>query len=242
MASDRQIKANKENARLSTGPRTLEGKARSSLNAVRHGLLARDAVLAEEDRAAYLELLAALEEEYQPDRPSQTFLVQQLASAQWRLQRFLRIETGFFAARMERTKSIEYGEGVIQHEAEDATTPEEEYAENTRMLGIVFVQHCNGDSIGKLARYGSLLNREYYRALKALETSRRPTPPPQPIDQQKAQVKTNPICPVPQPSPVDIEDHAPLQPGLAGPGVRESRCGQELVDPGFRLQARPRAA
>jgi hypothetical protein len=91
MPSDRQIKANQENARLSTGPRTPEGKARSSLNAVRHGLLARDAVLPEEDRAAHLDLLAALEEEYQPDGPTQTFLVQQLASAQWRLQRFVRI-------------------------------------------------------------------------------------------------------------------------------------------------------
>jgi len=242
MASDRQIKANQENARLSTGPRTPEGKARSSLNAVRHGLLARDAVLPEEDRAAYLELLAALEEEYQPQSPSQTFLVQQLASAQWRLQRFLRIETGFFAARMERVKSKEYDEDTIQHEAADATTPEEKYEEDTRLLGVLFIQHCNGDSITKLARYGSMLNREYYRALKALDPPRRPTPPSQPIDAQRALVKTNPILPVPDPAPLAIKDHGPLLLGLAGPGVCESRCGQALVDPGFRLQTRPRAA
>jgi hypothetical protein len=244
MPSDRQIKANQENARLSTGPRTPEGKARSSLNAVRHGLLARDAVLPEEDRAAYLDLLAALEDEYQPEGPSQTFMVQQLASAQWRLQRFIRIETGFFAARMERVKCIEYDEDAIQHEAADATTPEEKYEENTRILGILFVQHCNGDAIGKLARYGSLLNREYYRALKALEPFRcpTPTPPPQPIDEQRALVKTNPISVVPDPVSPDIKDHVPLQHGLSDPGVCEARRGQALVDPGFRLQARPRAA
>jgi hypothetical protein len=45
MASDRQTAANRENARRSTGPRTPLGKARASLNAVRHGLSARNAVL-----------------------------------------------------------------------------------------------------------------------------------------------------------------------------------------------------
>jgi hypothetical protein len=38
MASRRQIEANRKNAKLSTGPRTKLGKARSSRNACRHGL------------------------------------------------------------------------------------------------------------------------------------------------------------------------------------------------------------
>ena len=45
MATKAQIKANRENAKKSTGPRTEEGKQRVSLNALKHGLLARDAVL-----------------------------------------------------------------------------------------------------------------------------------------------------------------------------------------------------
>jgi len=38
MASDKQIAANRINARRSTGPRTVLGRARSSRNAYRHGL------------------------------------------------------------------------------------------------------------------------------------------------------------------------------------------------------------
>src|SRR3569623_612382 len=35
--SEKRLAANRENAKLSTGPRTQEGKARSARNAVRHG-------------------------------------------------------------------------------------------------------------------------------------------------------------------------------------------------------------
>src|SRR4249920_3530405 len=38
MASEKQIAANRRNARKSTGPRTSPGKSRSSRNAYRHGL------------------------------------------------------------------------------------------------------------------------------------------------------------------------------------------------------------
>ena len=49
MISEKQRRANRENAKKSTGPRTAEGKARSSKNGIKHGLLARDAVMADED-------------------------------------------------------------------------------------------------------------------------------------------------------------------------------------------------
>ncbi|MGY4234722.1 hypothetical protein ACVIIW_003669 [Bradyrhizobium sp. USDA 4449] len=42
MASARQIEANRRNCRRSTGPKTAVGKAKSSQNAVRHGLARGD--------------------------------------------------------------------------------------------------------------------------------------------------------------------------------------------------------
>jgi hypothetical protein len=38
MASERQIAANRRNAQKSTGPKSVQGKKRSSKNAYRHGL------------------------------------------------------------------------------------------------------------------------------------------------------------------------------------------------------------
>ena len=54
--SEAQLAANRANAQKSTGPRTEEGKAASSQNAVKHGLYAYTDVLEGETREAFLEL------------------------------------------------------------------------------------------------------------------------------------------------------------------------------------------
>jgi hypothetical protein len=65
MATDKQIAANRMNAKLSTGPRTPEGKLRSASNALRHGLFAANHFvhIGEDEsfgEALVLELLADL--------------------------------------------------------------------------------------------------------------------------------------------------------------------------------------
>jgi len=52
--SQEQLAANRANAAHSCGPKTEEGKKRSSLNATRHGLTARAVVLPREDQNEYL--------------------------------------------------------------------------------------------------------------------------------------------------------------------------------------------
>lgn len=56
MTSDKQTQANRQNALKSTGPITPEGKAAVRHNALKHGLLAQDVLVPNEDEAAFEEL------------------------------------------------------------------------------------------------------------------------------------------------------------------------------------------
>lgn len=69
MASEKQLAANRRNAQSSTGPRTRSGKARSSQNALKHGLSANQVVMLDEDPAAFDALRDDLYADYQPTDP-----------------------------------------------------------------------------------------------------------------------------------------------------------------------------
>ena len=66
MATDSQINANRENAQHSTGPKTPEGKQRSSLNATKFGLTGRTVVLPSEDLEVYAKFLQEWTDELKP--------------------------------------------------------------------------------------------------------------------------------------------------------------------------------
>ena len=87
MTSKKKTAANRRNARHSTGPKTAAGKAKSSMNALRHGLRARTVVILDEKREDFDEILVALQNHYQPQNPPEQHLVDQAAIAQWKLVR-----------------------------------------------------------------------------------------------------------------------------------------------------------
>jgi len=93
----RQLKANQANSKLSTGPKTEDGKARSAQNALTHGLTARAIVLPTEDPAAFEKHTQRFLDEYQPKTPTETELVKALAGATWHLHRIDRIENALFS-------------------------------------------------------------------------------------------------------------------------------------------------
>src|SRR6185503_13143580 len=98
MATAAQQLANRLNARRSAGPRTPEGKDRSSRNAVTHGLTARHALLPSEDAEEFERHLRAFTRRHRPEGPDELFLVQQMAEATWRLRRVRKLETDCLAA------------------------------------------------------------------------------------------------------------------------------------------------
>jgi hypothetical protein len=90
--------ANAANARLSTGPRAGEGKARSSQNARKHGLTAARLVIAPEDRQEFDELLAQLQTEIRPQGAVQQILFDRLVASAWNLNRILCMEAKLTAS------------------------------------------------------------------------------------------------------------------------------------------------
>lgn len=95
--SERKASANRANAQHSTGPRTARGKAASSLNALRHGILSQAAfnvtIEGEERRAEFDALVAGLAQEFQPRTMVESMTVQQLAGCYWRLAKVWTFET-----------------------------------------------------------------------------------------------------------------------------------------------------
>ena len=163
MSTQAQRKANRQNAKKSTGPRTPEGKARSSQNALKHGLLARDAVMADEDPAEYDRQLQILEENLFPKNAIEFELVLQIADARWRLRRITRIEAGF------TTYQYAGADRATRKSYPDIVLPGRN-GEN-QLLGKSMQDHTQ--ALHNLARYRTMTSRDITRALRMIRQLRK---------------------------------------------------------------------
>jgi hypothetical protein len=105
MATEAQLRANRANALKSTGPRSVEGKAVSRFNALKHGMDAASIVLPGEDPADYEAMVTNYEEELQPETPSERFHVDTMIQANWQKQRLLRAQTELYQDIMRQSKA-----------------------------------------------------------------------------------------------------------------------------------------
>lgn len=87
MASRAQVEANRRNAQASTGPRSADGKSRSAMNALKHGITAEKATLPAENRAAHERLREDLFARLAPVGEMEARLVDRLALLYARLDR-----------------------------------------------------------------------------------------------------------------------------------------------------------
>ena len=98
--SPARVAANQRNALRSTGPKTCDGKARSRVNAVRHGLSGAGIALATEDAAAVAERFDVLRAEMGADTMLQVILVKQVALMSVRLDRAALQEAAALSTRV----------------------------------------------------------------------------------------------------------------------------------------------
>ena len=191
MTSERQKAANRANAVHSTGPKTPEGKAVVRLNAVRHGLLARDAVLPGENSDAFEDLWNEVWAELSPVGPIEKLLVERIINSIWRLRRSVRAETALHHWRVYWLKAIRLKDRISSHvkpaldttsfltiipdeaaHSEATKALEEAEAERDRdevLLGCAFDADVKeGNALAKLARYETRLERSLFRNLNEL--------------------------------------------------------------------------
>jgi hypothetical protein len=97
MISEKQLEANRRNAQRSTGPKTDEGKTRSSRNNLRHGLTGHVNILPTEDREAHDAFCDELSDSLNPETPMERQFALSVAEDSWRLNRARAIENNMFA-------------------------------------------------------------------------------------------------------------------------------------------------
>ncbi len=158
------------------GPRTTEGKARSSLNALKHGLSARKVVLKNESQKEFDRLLAGLTEAWHPVDTMEAAIVADMAAARWRLQRIWSVEATVIDLEMT--------------DQEDAVADKFEYADGETRVALAMKALCSDSgAFALISRYESRHRRAFDRALSNLlrlrkarreeQASRGPEPPPE---------------------------------------------------------------
>jgi hypothetical protein len=142
--SESQLAANRANAKLSTGPTSLEGKQRSRMNAGRHHLTGQVACLPDEDRDEFDRFCAAIVDDYHAEGPIETQLAQSIAEDFWRLNRGRNWETNMLAMGHFNGASDRVNSG--HPELDDAMTQ-------------VLVFEKQGKNFGNIALYETRINR-----------------------------------------------------------------------------------
>jgi hypothetical protein len=161
MTSAKKIEANRRNAALSTGPRTVRGKAVVSRNAIKHGLLARDVVLPYEDCRVFEELATSVGARLRAVAGMERVLVERIVALQWRLRRLGKIEAALFSSPS-NTADLSMWAPVV---GPDAAIAREVGVEDMLVRAFTRAQ----ERFETLMRYEATLDRALYKALHELQ-------------------------------------------------------------------------
>ena len=191
MSTPKQIAANHRNAQKSTGPRTPEGKAKTRLNPLKHGLNAETIVLPFENPDDYLELQQAVLDDLQPKGITQQILVERFVQRHWVAQRLARTERAW----LQTLYKAHLAEGTKRAKNPKAN-PDPYEGLALCMLDVPGDPH---DLIHKnFFRYRAQIEHDFERALRALERQHLlVTPSEQEQNEEIGSVPENPVSEYP---------------------------------------------
>ena len=154
MSSTRRIASSQANGALSRGPKTPEGKRRSALAAMRHGLLSRCVVVENESRDLFNLVLYSHRESFKPQNAVEEGMVEDIACAFWRLRRAMAVETSMLNSGVRRQEPVD----------------------ELQRLELAFAGLADSNKFSVLNRYEARLQRSYQRALRNLTALRKEPP------------------------------------------------------------------
>jgi len=155
-----QIDAARRNGAKSHGPASQEGKARSSRNSFRHGLLANSIVIPGESRDRFMTLCADLDLHFQPASEVESGLIDTMAVCRWRQMRLWSMEKAALTNEIRKR----------------STAPEANDEDNPTRTALAFHALCDSSRATEvLSRYETRFDRQYNRALQTLNQIRRKT-------------------------------------------------------------------
>ena len=163
MATEKQIAANRRNALMSTGPRSLAGKERSSQNAIKHGLTAHR-IIPGEDAQEHLNFRAQLMNAYKPKFRNEVEFVERIAGLLWRMKRIEAFESALLrwsafqlAAEYDQ---VDYDPDYLRNEPTDELAGTDADLVDPLRLGRLIDALLDSNAFGKLTRYETSLQRQ----------------------------------------------------------------------------------
>ena len=156
MPTNKKSDSARANGSKSKGPKTDEGKARSSKNAVTHGLTANFTVLDHESQDDFQILLDAHVDRFQPADDVELELVHAMAITRWRIRRVAELETELLENKVALCQRDIEGEFDTIGDAGRAAYAFEKLADDGKAMAL-------------LIRYETSLARLYERTSKQLE-------------------------------------------------------------------------
>jgi hypothetical protein len=153
MSSERSVLASRANGAKSRGPVTPEGKRKSSLNAIRHGMLSQVLLIQGESQENFISLFNEIYDEFQPRPGVETTLVENMAVSRWRQTRLFNLESTGITSEIRRRAAMGLGE-------------QDDLAKRTADAVKMLTDHSS--MLEFLSRHETRCARQYDRSLKRL--------------------------------------------------------------------------
>lgn len=184
MATEKQISANQENAKLG-GVKTEEGKAVSKYNALKHGILKQ--VVSDYERGFYEEITDRLDNQFKPVGILEKLLVDRIGICLLRLYRVAKAENEFVRSTLDPRKVT-----VKDNLAFDMTQTIVENEGYTPKIGQMAVAELSDTYL----RYETTIENRLYKALHELQRVQairngESVPPPAAVDVNVSSDKEN---------------------------------------------------